>query len=174
MRLTGTVFRAHNPRWSYAPLSGEGAARFGGRFNRTGIPALYTSLRMETAWREAQQGFAFKAQPLTICSYHVDCAAVADLTDAATRATHAVTPAALGCDWESMALNGQTPPTWEIVDRLASAGIRAIIVPSFAPGAIPADRNAVFWHWSDAGPCSVTVIDDEARLPVDNRSWPPP
>jgi RES domain-containing protein len=29
------------------------------------MAALYTSRRMETAWREAQQGFPFKAQPLT-------------------------------------------------------------------------------------------------------------
>jgi RES domain-containing protein len=34
---------------------------------------------METAWLEAQQGFAFKAQPLTICAYTVDCADIADL-----------------------------------------------------------------------------------------------
>jgi RES domain-containing protein len=33
---------------------------------------------METAWLEAQQGFAFKAQPLTICAYDVDCADIAD------------------------------------------------------------------------------------------------
>jgi RES domain-containing protein len=35
-------------------------ARHGGRFNPLGTPALYTALRPETAWLEAQQGFAFK------------------------------------------------------------------------------------------------------------------
>ena len=34
---------------------------------------LVTSRRMETAWLEAQQGFIFKAQPLTLCAYRVDC-----------------------------------------------------------------------------------------------------
>ena len=73
-RFTGLVFRAHNPRWAFTPVSGEGARRYGGRFNRPGLPALYTSLSLETAWLEAQQGFPFKAQPMTICAYRVDCA----------------------------------------------------------------------------------------------------
>lgn len=80
-RFTGRVFRAHNPRWSFTPLSGDGAALHGGRFNLDGTPALYTSLRMETAWLEAQQGFPFKPQPLTICGYDVDSEPVLDLTD---------------------------------------------------------------------------------------------
>ena len=80
MRLQGTVWRAHNPRWSFAPESGDGAALHGGRFNRIGSRALYTSRRFETAWLEAQQGFAFKAQPLTLCAYEVDCEDLADLS----------------------------------------------------------------------------------------------
>jgi len=36
---------------------------------------------METAWLEAQQGFAFKPQPLTICAYDVDSDPILDLTD---------------------------------------------------------------------------------------------
>ena len=39
------LFRAHNPLWSFQPLSGAGAARAGGRFNRIGTPALYLSRR---------------------------------------------------------------------------------------------------------------------------------
>jgi len=44
-----------------------------------GAAALFTSRRIETAWFEAQQGLASKAQPLTICAYEVDCADVVDL-----------------------------------------------------------------------------------------------
>ena len=40
-RLTDPVYRAHDPRWSWTPASGAGAARHGGRFNRRGAPALY-------------------------------------------------------------------------------------------------------------------------------------
>lgn len=171
MRLTGTVCRAHNPRWAFAPTSGEGAARHGGRFNPVGVPALYTSRRMETAWREAQQGFAFKAQPLTICTYEVDCADVADLTDPATCAALDVSPGDLACPWEDLAARGLTPPSWVLTRRLISAGTAAIVVPSFAPGAIVVDRNVVFWRWSADPPCRVAVIDDEGRLPRDDSSW---
>jgi len=171
VRLRGTVYRAHNPRWSFAPTSGEGAARYGGRFNPVRIPALYTSLRMETAWREAQQGFAFKAQPLTICAYEVDCANVADLTDPAARARLAVGLSDLACPWESLALRGLEPPSWSLSRRLIAAGAAAIIVPSFAPGAIADDRNVVFWRWSANLPCRVIVIDEEGRLPRNDLSW---
>ena len=88
----GIVYRAHHPRWAYAPESGEGASRHGGRFNRPGTPALYTALRPETAWLEAQQGFAFKAQPMTMCAYDVDCADILDLTSHVTIGALAICP----------------------------------------------------------------------------------
>jgi RES domain-containing protein len=69
LKLTTTVFRAHHPRWAWDPQSGEGAKLYGGHFNHIGQPALYTSSRLETAWLEAQQGFAFKGQPMTMCTY---------------------------------------------------------------------------------------------------------
>ena len=171
MRLRGRLYRAHNPRWAFAPTSGNGAARHGGRFNPTGMAALYTSRRMETAWREAQQGFAFKAQPLTVCAYDVDCADVADLTDPATCAGLRVDPADLACPWEDDASQGRDPASWRLTRRLFAAGTAGIVVPSFAPGATGADRNVVFWRWSDALPHRVVVIDDEARLPRDDTSW---
>ena len=126
---------------------------------------------METAWREAQQGFAFKAQPLTVCAYEVDCTDVADLTDPATCAKLMITPAALACPWEDLASSGRTPPSWDLARRLAASGIAAIVVPSFAPGATATDRNVVFWRWSDALPYRLIVIDDEARLPKNDTSW---
>lgn len=172
MRFRGTVFRAHNPRWSFAPLSGEGAARYGGRFNPVGIPALYTSLRMETAWAEAQQGFAFKAQPLTICAYHVDCADIADLTDPQTLTALSIDPDILSCPWEHLAARRQTPPSWELAQSLIAQNIAAIIVPSFAPSAPSAARNVVFYKWADTPPHQVTIIDDMARLPKNQESWP--
>jgi RES domain-containing protein len=171
VRLQRLLYRAHNPRWSFAPTSGEGAARFGGRFNPIGVAALYMSWRMETAWREGQQGFAFKTQPLTICTYNVDCDGVADLTDPRTRSALEVNPADLACAWEDLALRGIEPPSWVLARRLMSAETAGIVVPSFAPGATEDDRNVVFWRWSDAFPHLVTVIDDEGRLPKDQQSW---
>jgi RES domain-containing protein len=81
-RWKGVVFRAHHPRWAFDPVSSEGAKLYGGRFNAIGTPALYTAMSPEGAWAEAQQGFAFKAQPLTLCAYRVDCADVAQMPPA--------------------------------------------------------------------------------------------
>ena len=171
MRLTGTVYRAHNPRWSFDPVSGDGAARYGGRFNPVGMAALYTSRRMETAWREAQQGFPFKAQPLTVCAYEVDCEDVADLTDRATLEKLGIARSDLSCPWEELADRRRTPPSWTLARRLAAAGTAAIMVPSFAPGAAEGDVNVVFWRWSDHPPHQLRLIDDERRLPRDDSSW---
>jgi len=54
-------------------------------------------MRMETAWLEAQQGLPFKAQPLTICAYEVDCDFVLDLTDTDVRARQGLSVADLSC-----------------------------------------------------------------------------
>lgn len=174
MTLTGQVYRAHHPRWSFAPVSGDGAAQHGGRFNPPGMPALYTSLRMETAWREAQQAFPFKAQPMTVCMYDVDCSKVADLTAPATCSDLGIDAAALGCGWEDIVDRGQIPPTWTIARRLVGSGFRAIIVPSFAANAPDTDRNVVFWAWSPGPPCSVNVVDDARHLPRNDLSWDDP
>nr|WP_269747071.1 RES domain-containing protein [Elstera litoralis] len=90
MRFIGTCFRAHDPRWSFAPLSGAGAAQKGGRFNPVGCAALYLSLDLTTAILEASQGFSFKVPPLTLVSYTIDCEDIHDLTDPAVLATLAV------------------------------------------------------------------------------------
>lgn len=170
MRLTRLVYRAHNPRWAFAPASGEGAARFGGRFNPPGMAALYTSLRLETTWLEAQQAFPFKAQPMTLCAYDVDCIDVLDLTDPATLAEHAIAPDDLACAWEDLASRGSKPPSWRLTERLCD-GHAGIVVRSFAAGAGPGDVNAVFWRWSDQPPHQVRVVDHHDRPPRDDRSW---
>ncbi|MGY2046569.1 RES family NAD+ phosphorylase [Methylobacterium sp. JK268] len=171
MRLVGTVYRAHHPRWAFAPASGEGAALHGGRFNPKGVAALYTARRLETAWLEAQQGFPFKAQPMTVCAYAVDCADLLDLTDPAERDGQGVAAEDLACPWEDLSLRGATPPSWVLAARLIGAGAAGIVVPSFAPGAGPDDANVVFWRWGDAHPHRVRVVDDAGRLPRDESSW---
>jgi RES domain-containing protein len=171
-RFEGVVFRAHHPGWAWTPASGEGTKLHGGRLNPPGMEALYTSLRPETAWLEAQQGFAFKAQPMTLCAYRVDWEDVLDLTDCATLAAHGVAAADLACPWADLHDRGLPVPSWEAAGRLAAAGVAAVLVPSFAPGAVASrDVNAVFWRWGDRPPHRVEVVDDHARLPRDARSW---
>ncbi len=171
MRLRGIVWRAHNPRWAFDPASGRGAALYGGRFSRPGRAALYTSMRFETAWLEAQQAFPFKAQPMTLCGYDVDCEDVVDLTDPATLATLGVDRAALACPWERLADDGETPPSWSLADRLIEEGRAGIVAPSFAFAASGADVNAIFWRWGPDPPHQVRVIDDSGRLPKNDASW---
>ena len=192
-RLVGILYRAHNPRWSYAPSSGAGAARHGGRFNRRGTPALYTALDPKTAWMEAQQGMPFKAQPLILVAYHLDCEPIADLTDPAVLANAGIDPADLACAWEDLAARGIEPPSWRLADDLLAAGFHGAIVPSFAPGTAPTQeaailnqpdyravappnwegrgRNLVLWTWSAEPPCRIEVIDDFGRLPKNAASW---
>ena len=133
MRLAGRVYRAHNPRWSFAPSSGDGAARYGGRFDPVGVPALYTSRRMETAWLKAQQGLAFKTQPPTICAYEVDCADIVDLGGDDGCRNLGVALADLACAWEDLVSRGVEPPGWRLAKRLIGEGYAALVVSSFTP-----------------------------------------
>jgi RES domain-containing protein len=171
VRFRGVVYRAHNPRWAFSPLSGEGAARTGGRFNPVGMPALYTSLRLETAVREASQGFPHKFDPLTLCSYEVDCEDIADLTNARECASLDVAATDLASPWKLLAHEGKPVPSWLIAQRLIAAGRVGILVRSFAPGATDADVNLVLWKWGDRRPHRITLHDPERRLPRNQRSW---
>lgn len=164
MRFRGVVYRAHNPQWSWAPLSGEGARRHGGRFNRPGVPALYTSLTQLTAIREAQP-LGRPMQPLTLCAYEVDAEPVFDSRDEAERAAFGVNESELRCEtWESEMLEGRVPPSQALADRLIAAGHVGMLVPSFARGAGLNDFNLVLWQWGPEPPARVVLIDDEGRL----------
>ena len=54
-RYEGKLYRAINPIYAREPLSGRGAELYGGRFNPKGVAALYASLSIMTALREANQ-----------------------------------------------------------------------------------------------------------------------
>ncbi len=166
MRLTGQVWRAHNPLWAWAADSGDGAALHGGRFNARGVPALYTSTGILTAVAEAQQGFPRKTQPMTLVAYDVDCADMLDLTDPAVVAAEGIAADDLRCGWMLLASARQPVPSWRIAAGLMARGVAGILVPSFAPGAAAGERNAVFWRWSRVAPHRVVPIDDHGRLPA--------
>ena len=171
MRFAGRGFRGHDPLWSFAPLSGEGAAITGGRFNRIGEPTLYLSLSIVTAVAECTQGFGRRLQPLTICEYDIDCDPVADLREEAGRDALGIPLADLACPWLSLALAGREPPSRLIIDRLRDHGFVGTLVPSFVPGASTSDHNLMLWRWGADLPNLVTVHDPGGRLPVDQSSW---
>ena len=164
MRLRGIVYRTHNPRWSWPPVSGEGARLHGGRFNRIGVAALYTSLSPVTALREAGT-LGHPLQPLLLCAYEIDAEPVFDSLDSRARDIHAVTDADVGCPgWEWDMHGGSVPASQALADRLITAGYAGMRVRSFVPGSDEQDFNLVLWHWGDRMPSRVVLIDDEGRL----------
>ena len=171
MRFQGTGYRGHDPRWSFRPLSGEGAAIHGGRFNPKGVPALYLALDLVTAVGEANQGFARKIDPLVLCSYEIDCEDVVDLRTEVGQAAEAVTPDQMACGWMLIAKAGGEPPSWALARRLIARGIAGALVPSFAPGATPQATNLVLWSWTESLPHRCLVHDPSGRLPKDRLSW---
>ncbi len=167
MRFRGLVYRAHNPRWAWAPTSGEGARRYGGRFNRAVVPALYTSLSPVTAMREASS-VGRPLQPITLCAYTVDAEPIFDILDPLQREAEGVTEAEFHCpDWEQKMLMGIIPASQGLAERLSAGGYVGMRVRSFTPGATADDLNLVFWRWGNLRPSRVVLIDDEARLPKD-------
>ena len=171
MRFQGTCFRAHDPRWSFTPLSGDGAVLHGGRFNPKGMPALYLSLSLATAVKEINQGFAHKINPCTLCSYDVDCEDVADLRNENGRAEHGVVLGDMSCAWFELAATGKDPPSWQIASKLIGDGIAGILVPSFAHDARDEDQNLVLWDWGKNLPRQISVFDPSGKLPKNQLSW---
>lgn len=157
--------------WAFDPVSGDGAKRHGGRFNRPKSRALYTSLDYTTAWIEAQQSFPFKPQPMTLVAYEVDCNNIVNLNDP-TLLDHLGYPSSdLSCAWEYLVSQKNIPPTWKLVDQLKTLGANGIKVRSFASGCTEQNNNLILWNWSDSPPNAIRVIDNLKRLPKTNASW---
>lgn len=171
MRFRGVVYRAHDPRWAFSALSGAGAARTGGRFNRPGVPALYTALSIETAVKEAQQGFSRKLDPMTLVSYVVDCNGICDLSTQDGRNRANIAPGDIACAWKLHAFRREPVPSWIAADGLIANGYAGMLVPSFAPGADQSDMNLVLWKWSPDPPHRIEVHDPAGRLPKNQSSW---
>ena len=162
-RFTGFLYRALNPVYARDPLSGRGAQLYGGRFNPKGTPALYASLSPMTALREANQ--VGTLQPTTLVAYDADIRPVFDTRDTGSLAGFDMTPRDLASvAWrDEMMTNGESE-TQKFARRLIAAGYAALLVPSFARGALSTDLNLVLWRWGDAAPTRLVLIDDEKRL----------
>ena len=171
MRFGGICYRAHDPRWSFAPVSGDGAAIRGARFNPKGVPALYLALTIMAAVKEINQGFAHKIEPCVLCSYDVDCEDIVDLCSDEGCKVAGVSPEEMGCAWFFDISQGRQPASWRIARRLIEEGNAGALVPSFAPGATAADQNLVLWTWGGRLPHKVSVHDPSGRLPKDQLSW---
>ena len=171
MRFRGEGFRAHDPAWSWAPLSGAGAALKGRRFNWPGLPALYLSLSVNTAFREVSAGFAHRLTPYVLISYDIDCEDVADLSTEAGRADLSVHLDSLACAWGDDLIAGREPASWSVVRQVRAQGFCGALVPSFAGGATAEDVNLVLWDYGPDRPHKVTAYDPSGKLPKNQLSW---
>lgn len=171
MRFKGECFRAHDPNWSWSPLSGAGAALKGRRFNWRGLEALYLSLNVNTVFREVSGGFAQRLTPYVVCSYDVDCDDIVDLRTEEGRNAAGVALADLACAWGDDLLAGREPKSWAVARRLMKEGAAGILVPSFANGATADDHNLVLWRWGAKPPHQVSVYDPTGKLPKNQLSW---
>ena len=157
------LYRALNPVWARQPLSGKGAARYGGRFNPVGGPALYCSLSPLTALREANQ--VGDLQPTVLVAYNATIERVFDGRSVGALADFRMTVELLADPrWrDEVAANGEAQ-TQTLAKSLIERGYNGLLVPSFARGARADDLNLVLWRWGAKPPSQIELIDDENRL----------
>jgi RES domain-containing protein len=167
IQLQQRCWRILAPKWAYDPLSGEGTARFGGRFNPKGTPALYLSEEIDTAFAEYQQDLLVR--PGTFCAYQLNVAGVIDLCNPATRAAIRINEPILLSPWKEILLvQKRQPPTWELVVQLLKLGVTGVRVPSAQKqGGV----NLVLWRWNDNPSRRVKVLDPKHELPNNQDSW---
>ncbi|HTN60505.1 MAG TPA: RES domain-containing protein [Devosia sp.] len=163
------LWRAYVPRWSYQPLSGEGAARFGGRWNPVGVPTIYAARELSTAWAEYNQGFV--QHPALIAQLELTDARLADLTDAAVLETFGLAESIHLTQWRSDMDQGVVPITHATYQTLVGAGFDGVIYPSFMS---PGGSCVALWHWNGPGVPDLRVVDPEDRLPTSPASWRKP
>lgn len=163
MRYRGKLYRALNPIYASEPMSGRGAQLYGGRFNPKGIPAIYTSLSVMTALREANQ--VGSLQPTTLVSYDADIERIFDSRDTTLLGTAAIDAVTLADpSWRDQMKQSGEAPTQRFSRELIAAGYLGLLVRSFAAGNTAGDLNLLLWKWGAEPPHRLTLIDDEGRL----------
>jgi len=159
----GLLYRALNPIYAADPLSGEGAKRFGGRFNKKGTAALYTSLSPETALKESHQ--VGHLQPTVLVSYQATIQSIFDANDESLLEKYDMSTYKLAAnDWRDQMRRHKQSDSQRFAQQLIKEGYCGMQYTSFAAGATKTDRNLVLWHWNTGDNNQLQVIDDENRL----------
>lgn len=168
--LNGVFFRFNTPRWAFQPLSGAGAAKWGGRFNRPGLTALYLGKELATAAAEYQQAESVLL-PATVASYEINHLSVVDFSAGFDPERWEPLWAEHACNYRGMAYDQHIePPSWVLGDLVNESPSDGLLYPStkaqggtclviFQPELIPS-RN-------------LRVIDLKNQLPRDQSAWGP-
>lgn len=157
--LDGRFWRIVSPRWSHDPLSGEGAARHGGRWNAPGQRALYLSLEIETAFAEYQQELG--TRPGTFIAYDVTAARIVDLRQDAGRREARLVEADMAAPWKHIAwVQKREPASWTAALALAGRADGAIVPSIQREGG----SNLVLWRWNEPGAPTVSHHDPRKEL----------
>lgn len=166
MKASVELFRAFVPRWTHQPLSGEGASRFGGRWNAVGTQTIYAAPELSTAWAEYNQGFL--QHPALIAKLLLSNASLADLTDAATAARLGIDQDIHRCEWRSEMDAGRVPETHALQESLMASGFDGVIYPSFMS---IGGTCVALWRWNEPTAPALTVLDPQNLLPKTAASW---
>ena len=146
-----------SPRWHNDPLSGEGAARSGGRWNARGMPALYLSATHATAIAEYMQALI---HPGTLTPYAVRSTAIVDLTDPDVSKHLGVDKTLLQLSWRFVRdIERRDPESWLFARDALEAGFEGMRVGSVQDGG----TNLVLWRWGGEG-ATVRVVDPQGDL----------
>lgn len=154
-------YRVISPAYAGTPLSGMGAARQGGRFNRPGQEALYLARDELTALAEYQQDNPW-LPPGTICTFFVRKLRIADLSMGFDPERWSSLWADFAVDWRAEWFGKRNePPTWYMADDVVSADLDGILFPSQArPGGI----NLVIYRSSAWPSAQLRVYDPGGAL----------
>ena len=160
------LWRAFVPRWAHMPLSGEGAARFGGRWNPVGEPTIYAARELSTAWAEYNQGFV--QHPALIVRLKLTGARLADLTNAETLQTLGVVQDIHHCEWRDMLDKDLVPDTHRLRKRLQADAFHGLVYPSFMS---PGGSCVALWRSNAEGMPRLEIVDPDGHLPKTPASW---
>lgn len=102
---------------------------------------------------------------MTIVSFRADIEHAFDCRNEAALAAYGMDAAALSdISWrDQMRSNGEAR-TQAFAPQRVENSYHALLVKSCAHGSFASDLNLVLWHWDDAAPSRLIVIDDENRL----------
>ncbi|BDI05510.1 hypothetical protein CATMQ487_24800 [Sphaerotilus microaerophilus] len=154
-------WRVISPAYAGTPLSGMGAARQGGRFNRPGQEALYLSLDESTALAEYRQDNPWLPAGI-ICTFLVRGLRVADLSARFDPGRWPALWSDFASDWRALWFGDAIePPTWYMADDVVAAGWDGIVFPSQAR---PGGRNLVIYGSSGRPATQLAVYDPTGSL----------